>query len=128
MTKLMPTDIKEDVKRVLEGIPANAGVNPFVTAYQILERLPQNIKDQLISERGPAGKGGGYYYSTASVVSDAAEMLDDIEIMALATTNLQIFINNESVIQAGNQNVGLYRLKNRRTWEAWEDGYKYRIK
>jgi len=51
----------------------------------------------------------GTYYAAASVVSDAAEMLPDIEIAFLDTSSLKISINDTD-ITPGNKNVGLYRL------------------
>ena len=109
MPVLKPSDIKDEVKTVLNSFRASHPQNhPFVTAYQILEKLSPELKNRLISERCPPGQGGGKPYSAASVVSDAAEMLD-VEIKILDTTYLKITCNGADIL-AGNPNVGLYRL------------------
>ncbi|MDD5644789.1 MAG: hypothetical protein PHO00_05015, partial [bacterium] len=77
----------------------------------ILERLPLQIKNRLIEERGTPGAGSGNYYAAANVVSDAAEMIDGIEIAFLETSFLKVKFENEIDIVPGNSNVGLYRLR-----------------
>jgi hypothetical protein len=96
---------------VLSGVkidPKGRG-RAYLTAYQILEQLPQQIKDQLINERSTPGMGAGKHYSAASVVSDAAEKVTGIEIVFLETSSIKIMLN-ESEIAPGNKYVGLYRL------------------
>lgn len=111
MVKIMPKDIVTDVEYVLKKIKVkNQKVNPFVTAYQILEQLHKPIKQRLIKERGHVGKKSGVSYSAASVVSDAAEMIrPKIDIQCLNTSGLKIFCAGKNIIP-GNPNVGLYRL------------------
>jgi len=110
MPNLMPTDIKDEVRNILEDIPANPGGHPYVTAYQIMERLSETTKNRLIAERGRPGKDSGKYYAAANVVSDAAEMIHGIDIAFLETSNMRILLNDEPIITPGNQNVGLYRI------------------
>ena len=113
MSKLKPKDIRDEVRNVLEGTHIDTGGRgrSFLTAYQILERLPPAMRAQLIRERGTPGSGAGTYYAAASVVSDAAEMLKPyIEIRFLDTSLLKIMLENGTEIEPGNPNVGLYRL------------------
>jgi hypothetical protein len=113
MSNLMPKDIKEEVKGVLENMCKNSkGCScSYLTAYQILERLSSETRERLIAERGDPGLGSGNYYAAASAVSDAAEMLADKEIAFLETSSLRITLKNGTEITPGNQNVGLYRLQ-----------------
>ena len=111
MPNLMPTDIRPQVEAVLRNAQVNTGGRSYLTAYQILEQLPQQIKDRLIAERGSPGLGSGTYYAAANVVSDAAEMISGIEIAFLDTSSLKIILKNVTDITPGNRNVGLYRLQ-----------------
>jgi len=111
MPNLMPNDIIAEVEAALGDVQemTNNRGRAFLTAYQILDRLSQQTKDQLIVERGAPGKGAGIYYSAASVVSDAAEKIHGIEIVFLDTSDIKILLNEED-ITPGNRYVGLYRL------------------
>jgi len=87
----MPTDILGDVEKVLRNARTGKGTEPaFLTAFQILEALPEQLRDQLIAERTRGGKGAGVTYAAPSVVSDAAEMIPGIEITYLDTQNVKI--------------------------------------
>ena len=114
MSKLMPSDIKEEVNGVLKNMCKNSeGCScSYLTAYQILEQLSSATRKRLIDERGTPGLGSGNYYAAASVVSDAAEMLTYIEIAFLETSSLHITLKDGTEIIPGNQNIGLYRLRN----------------
>ncbi len=113
MPNLMPTDIKDDVEVILKGILKDSRYGrSYLTAYQILEELPSKIRDRLINERGMPGQGAGNYYAAASVVSDAAEMLQDIEIVFLDTSSLKVTLQDDTnLVSPGNADVGLYRLR-----------------
>ena len=112
MPNLMPKDIRVEVETVLRSVQVNSSGRgrSYLTAYQILEQLPQPTRDRLIAERGAPGLGSGNYYAAANVVSDAAEMISGIEIVFLETSSLKIILNDGTDITPGNQNVGLYRL------------------
>lgn len=110
MSNIMPSDITSDVATILQTAQVNTGGRSYLTAYQILELLPQPIKDQIIAERGTPGLKSGNHYAAANVVSDAAEMLHGIDIAFLDTSSLKIILNNGHDITPGNKNVGLYRL------------------
>jgi hypothetical protein len=66
---LSPSNIRDAVRDVLLS---SAG---RVSAYEILDRLPTSLRDQILSERGMPGAGSGNSYSAASLVTDAAEMI-----------------------------------------------------
>ena len=109
MSKLMPRDIKDEVESVLENMPIHQRGRSYLTAYQILEGLQSTTRDRLIDERGTPGLGAGVYYAAASVVSDAAEMVSEIEIALLETSSLNVCLANGNNIAPGSKNVGLYR-------------------
>src|SRR5260370_22968726 len=91
MANLMPSNIVDEVRQVLQSaIDAGRYGRCFLTAYQILERLPDSTRDRLIAERSRGGHGAGVHYAAPSVVSDAAEMLPGIEIMARDSRGLTI--------------------------------------
>jgi hypothetical protein len=114
MSNLMPSDIREEVDAVLRGVQINAGDRgrSYLTAYQILERLPDTTKGRLIDERGRPGSGSGHHYAAASVVSDAAEMISDIEIAFLEASLLNISVNGTSITPSPAK-IGLYRVVNK---------------
>src|SRR4030042_1874988 len=107
MSNLMPTDIMDAVRTVLEGTnydPMRG--RSYMTAYQILEKLPSHTRNQLIKERGTPGQGSGKYYAAASVVSDAAEMLSEVEMAFLDSSSLRIMLKDGTdVVAPGNANV-----------------------
>ena len=112
---LKPSDVVEDVYRVLARAGGAYNGPIFVTAHQILNRLPRRIRSRLIRERGRAGAGSGHYYASASIVSDAAEMLmrrRRVDIEWLDTRGLHLECGGET-IQAGNASCALYRMHQR---------------
>ena len=113
MPKLMPTDIKDEVQSVLKKAKKDSRYGrSYLTAHQLLEKLPSQIRDQLIKERGMPGQGAGKYYAAASVVSDAAEMLPGIEIVFLDSSSLKVMLKDGTdLVAPGNPDIGLYRLK-----------------
>jgi hypothetical protein len=107
MANLMPSEIADDVRQVLLSAPdAGQYGRCFLTAYQILERLPNATRDRIIAERGHGGQGAGVYYAAPSVVSDAAEMLPGVEIMSLDSRGLTIQLAGQS-ITAGSGAIAL---------------------
>lgn len=113
MSNLMPSDIKDEVESVLKNLPIHSRGRSYLTAYQILEHLPSETRKQLMGERGTPGLGSGKHYAAASVVSDAAEMIPDIDIAFLETSFLSVILKDGKDIVPGNKNVGLYRILNR---------------
>ena len=116
MSKLKPNDIKEEVKQVLKGAPINdrGRGRSFQTAYQILLRLPEKLRNQLIEERGKRS-GERKHYTAATVVAQAATMLGPAEVDTEFLDRYSLSIKLEGAldeeIEPGSQNVGLYRLR-----------------
>ena len=109
---LRPTDIVDDVLRVLTRAGGRSGGPHFLTAHQVLNRLPGRIRNRLIRERGRAGAGSGHYYASASVVAGAAKILRSrsrVDMQWLDTRGLRLQCDGESV-QAGHRSGALYRV------------------
>src|SRR5882724_729093 len=112
MSKRMPDDVVDHVRRVLCTANSGKGTGPnFITAYQILDRLPAELRDRLIHERTIGGRGAGVAYAAPSLVSDAAETLkaEGLEIAYMDTAGLSLTIAGQT-IQPGYEDCGLYRL------------------
>jgi hypothetical protein len=112
MANLTPSEIKKEVRNVLLHAARGKGTRPnFLTAYQIFDRLPPDIKARLIAERGAiGGQHSGAQYTAASVVSQAAELLGpDVVIEYLDTQNLAVQVNGNT-ITPGNGVCAVYRL------------------
>jgi hypothetical protein len=110
MPNLMPTDIVDDVRRVLANAHAGKGTNPcFLTAFQILDRLPSAIRDRIIAERSIGGAGSGQSYAAPSVVSQAAEMVPGVVIDYIDTRGLTVTVAGRPLTPSY-EVCGLYRL------------------
>jgi hypothetical protein len=108
---LMPSNIRDEVRDVLARASRGKGdETTFLTAYQILARLPEAIRARLIDERQLGGKGTGVHYAAASVVSDAAEQIQGVEVRYLDTRQLTIHVAGQ-LVEPGYQVCGLYRLR-----------------
>jgi hypothetical protein len=111
---LMPSDILDHVRAAFRAIPnGKASHNRhWINAYGLLALLPEQIRRTLIVERCPPGAGGGAQYSAASVVSDAAEMLQrrrEVEIGYYSPMNATYTIDGRT-FEAGFEISGIYRL------------------
>lgn len=120
-TDLKPKDITGAVKKVLKDVLLGSrGERTFLTAYQIVDRLPEKLRNRLIRERGRGGvrgEGGrdaGVAYAAPGVVSDAAQMLPDIEIDFIETRDLTLVVGTQEIIPGSTQTCALYRIPKRR--------------
>ena len=105
-------DIAGDVRQVLAAANAGKGeAPPFLTAYQILERLPATTRDRALAERGMPGAGAGVHYSAASLVKDAIlhHLRTEVEIACLDNTGAAFEIEGR-LVRGGYPVCGLYRL------------------
>ena len=112
MPNLMPSEIVNDVRAVLEAVAAGTDSPPYLTAYQILGSLPSAIRERLVSERRLGGAGAGVRYSAARVVADAAGMLADVEGRYIDARGLTVSVAGE-VVSPGHEVAGIYRLVHR---------------
>lgn len=73
--ELQPSDIVDDVRAVLAAAHRGKGDRPnYLTAFQILDRLPELLRARLVGERTAGGGGAGTVFAGPSVVSRAARM------------------------------------------------------
>ena len=104
MPPVKPSDIVDDVLRVLPR-------EHYVTNYQILHRLHARIRSRVISGRGKPGAHSGRYYTSATDVAKAAEMLvkrRKAKKAWLDTGDLRLECAGDA-IEAGNPSCALYR-------------------
>lgn len=74
---MTPSEILDPVRIVLQSAAHGKSDQPWMLAsYQVLDRLPEEIRNQLIEEQGGAGGGSGSNRSAAHVVAQALEMLE----------------------------------------------------
>jgi hypothetical protein len=75
--KMTPTEILDPVRTVLRGAARGKTDRPWMlTSYQVLDRLPEDVRGRLLAESGGAGSGGGGNRGAAHVVAHALEMLE----------------------------------------------------
>lgn len=115
MTNVLPKEIVDEVRIVLGR--AAKGKSPgsttkYLTAYQILDRLPVDLRDRIINERGRGGTGEGVPYAAPSVVAMAAQMVckdTGGTIDYIDTAGLKVQVKDQCV-EPSYEVCGLYRL------------------
>lgn len=79
-------DLIDDIRVVLREAAKGKGPEPhFVTAYQILDRLPVQRRDELVATYGGFGRGAGTNFGAASALADALKNMGDVETSYLDT-------------------------------------------
>ena len=110
MSNLMPKDIVDDVRRVLLDARRGKGARPnFLTALQILDRLPKEIRSRLISERSGGGEGAGKPFAAPSLVSHAARLIPGVEVEYMDSVGLSVKVAGEPIAPSY-EVCGLYRI------------------
>lgn len=93
---LSPADIVGEVRAVLATAHRGKGDHPnYLTAFQILDRLPAVTRERLIRERGAGGAGTGVF-AAPSVVSRAARMAG-AEVAYLDSVGLSVQVAGQAV-------------------------------
>jgi len=110
----MLTDtLRDEILHVLETTKTGKGTQPgFVTAYQILTRLPKPTYDALIAKYKLPGKGAKTYYAAASRVAtklDAMKLV--VEKAYFDPAGVKFDVGNETFRDAGYPFVAIYRRK-----------------
>ena len=101
-----------DVRKILQ----DADHHVYLTTYQILDRLPDDIRLPLIDNRGQPGAGNGNHFTAANEVAMAAETLvrnGEVEpAIWLDTRGIQFKCgdNGNAWISSGSPTCALYRL------------------
>ena len=110
---LTPADIAPDVRNVLATANKGKGKEPhYLTAYQILDRLPALVRDQLIVEKGLPGSGAGVYHAAATVVRHALlhHLRGEVEYTYFDNVGATFEVAGHQ-IRGGNSVCGLYKLR-----------------
>ena len=83
----------------------------YVSAYQLFNKLPAEIQDELAA-RGSSGRGGGWYDSGAKAISKMLmEMSGQVESAVMESTGVKFFFEGQEYIEPGDRYAfGLYRL------------------
>ncbi len=108
--KLTTEDIADAVAAVLRDAGSGTEYDRcYLTAYQILDRLPADLRDQLIAERGEPGASSGNNYSAAIHVGHAAVRAGastmDLDIRGLT------FTVGDRTLSGGHPVIRLYILE-----------------
>jgi hypothetical protein len=111
MNQLKPLDIVDEVRSVLIAAHRGKGIRPnFLTSYQILARLSETTRSQLISERSSGGAGAGIVFGGPSVVSRAAMRIPGVVIEYMDSVGLSIDVAGDRIVPS-NEVCGLFRLE-----------------
>lgn len=104
---LSPSDIRPAVREVL------LSAENSLASYQILDRLPLALRNQIITERGMPGAGAGKHYTAASLVTDAIEgvlpSLDPPYRVYLDSRDMAFVVAGHT-IRPGNAAIAFYQL------------------
>lgn len=107
-------DIAKAIRTVLANAATGTGEDPaFLFGYQIIERLPAALRDELEAAYGPAGRGAGQYYTIASRIAPVARELSDVEVQHVDAKGLAFDqqAREGGSTRGGNRVVAIYRLK-----------------
>jgi hypothetical protein len=92
------------------------GAHKWMTAYQILNRLPKRVRVYLQTNVARAGKGAGWFQSAATAVARACERVEkatgEIEksLVYFDTTGVLFAVKDQrSPVEAGFGVCGIYR-------------------
>jgi len=112
--------LREAIHKVLEGAAKGRGHGTairyphYLTAYQILRRLPPAHHQALINEYGEPGKKAGRHFTAVSRVAQIARTIADYDHLDASDLEFK-FDEGEELVTGGSRVVGLYRLRRRAT-------------
>lgn len=112
MARLESPDLEPDILRVLGQASIGKGAAPgFLTAYQILKRLPDELQRALLEAYGPSGKEAGVHFSGASRVAQVASEAPGVEKEYLDTGGLQFDVGAADEVEGGYSLCAIFRLQ-----------------
>lgn len=95
---------------VLAQAAKGKGTHPhYLTAYQILKRLPDDLRVALVAEYGEPGRGAGKKFTAVSRVAQVAR--DVAEYDYLDARGLAFELDEGEEIAAGYPVIGVYRAR-----------------
>ncbi len=113
------TPLQQEVLQVLQDAMDTNGNYAWLTAHQVLNRLPASTRDPLIQKRGGVGLGSGASYSPTRDIGHAIEGLGVVvERTVLDARGANFEVAGQSV-PAGFPFIALYRIiKDRQSGES----------
>jgi len=112
MAKVDAKDLAPEIQLVLErACRGPSGESGFLTAYQILNRLPPALQDLLRQAYGRSGEGAGHHFSPASRVGRVAADLENVEKAHFDTRGLQFELPHDEQADAGADRCAIFRLQ-----------------
>jgi len=90
---------------LLKALRLKGSKSGFLTAFQILDRLPAPIRDRLIAERTLDGID-----AAPNVIASAAAMVPGVIMEFIDARGITVAIGNDAM-SPGNGICGLYRLE-----------------
>ncbi len=104
--------LKIEISVALQSARTGKGVDPhFLTAYQILQKIPGPIRKALIDTQrtDTVGKGAGEYSTAASAIGKIAGRIQGVDCSAYIVTTGMWFRFGKTHVQAGNGVARIYR-------------------
>jgi hypothetical protein len=111
MARVQAGELATPITDVLTSASTGKGTDRgFLTAYQILRRLPGSLQARLASEYGDSGKEAGQPFGPASRVAQVAAGLAGVEKRYLDTGDLQFDVGQTQDVEAGYNLCAIFRL------------------
>lgn len=82
----------------------------YVTAYQILARLPDALRQALLTQYGQPGQGAGKNYTAASRVAAVAREIGRVDYLDARGISFD-GVGDETEIRSGYPVIGVFRAK-----------------
>jgi hypothetical protein len=104
------TEVIQGIRHVLDLAAKGKGAHPqYITAYQILDRLPKVLRASVIAQHGDSGEGAKSWSSAAKYIANLIKGMGGVERSYLDTRGVEFRIGDEKR-RAGYKVCGLYRL------------------
>jgi hypothetical protein len=111
MARVDANELEGAILDVLRRAATGKGHTPgYLTAYQILTRLPDAVQARLRAEYGNSGKGGGQPFGPASRVAQVAAELTGVVHHYLDTGGLQFDVGQANEVEAGYTLCAIFRV------------------
>jgi hypothetical protein len=103
-------DLAQPILDILEGAASGKGLSPhYLTGYQILMRLPNELREALIREHGEPGRGAGKNSTAVSRIAKVAREIADYDFMDSRGLSIEHYEGED--INPGNRVTALYRAR-----------------
>jgi hypothetical protein len=97
---------------VLAHTDTGKGRDPhYLTAYQILRRLPDTLRAELIAAYGEPGKGNGRHFTAVSRVAQVARSVAEYEYLDAQGLTFEFGEGEDDDALSGYPVIGVYRKR-----------------